>query len=323
MSKDPRHINITMPVFQRFEVTRKTLMSLKAKTRHWPHEVSVVDNGSEPEVVSYLIRMKEEGLIDNLYLLDRNLGISCACNISWQLIDATYYMKLDNDIQIHNPTWIEDIFRLWSYRDDLSNIGPAWTEAMLYSGRDVEETPAGRIGRCLTNLTGNAVIIPKAVSDILGYWNEDYGLYGAEDGDYGMRMGHARFRQYYYYAPAHMADLGTGVNFNYGRHSFDKLKMHRELFGIHGHKIGIFQLNNYLFRHGMRSLKPVPRYEITDIDGYNVKLRLSERYKEVRAALTRCSNLINSLLPTEDGNILLDTSFQSRIKEIINEHGAF
>ncbi len=322
MSQDQRHINITIPVFQRFELTRKTLTSLKAKTRHWPHEVSVVDNGSEPELVNYLINMKKEGFIDNLYLLDRNIGISCACNISWQLHqDATYYMKLDNDIKIDSPTWLEDIFRLWSYRDDLSNIGPAWYEEMLHSGQDVEETPAGRIGQCKTNLQGNAVIIPKAVSDILGYWNEDYGLYGAEDGDYGMRMRCAKFRQYYYYAPDYMTDLGKGVN--YGKHAFDKSKMHRELFGVYGKSIGIFQLNNYLFTNKLRSLKPIPRYEITDIDGHRVKLRLSEKYKEVREALVACSRLIDGLMPTLGVDILGHSSMKSHLRDIIVKHGDF
>src|SRR5207247_2618503 len=38
-------------------------------------------------------------------------------------------------------------------------------------------------------LGGACILIPKRTERLLGCWCEDYGLYGEEDADYGMRIG--------------------------------------------------------------------------------------------------------------------------------------
>ena len=91
-------INITIPVFNRFHLTQKTIIALHKTAKNIPFVVTVVDNGSEQCLRNRLIEFKESGLIDNLFLLPRNMGISCACNIGWRAVDAPYYIKLDNDM---------------------------------------------------------------------------------------------------------------------------------------------------------------------------------------------------------------------------------
>ena len=79
--------NITVPVFNRYDETLTTLVALRARTQS-PFILTVVDNGSEAELRKELLRLREEKVIDRLFLLDKNYGVSCACNLGWRSVDA-------------------------------------------------------------------------------------------------------------------------------------------------------------------------------------------------------------------------------------------
>ena len=178
-------INITIPVFNRFHLTQKTIIALHKTAKNIPFVITVVDNGSEQCLRNRLIEFKESGLIDNLFLLPRNMGISCACNIGWRAVDAPYYIKLDNDMAACSPFWLKDLFQLWSHGKPMSTLGPTFTRSDLTKNPGTIVSGDGILGICTSNLMGSAIVIPKTVSDILGYWSEDYGLYGADDGERG------------------------------------------------------------------------------------------------------------------------------------------
>lgn len=93
------YINITIPTYNRGELILKVLPFLKKNTTI-PHKIVVVDNGSN-KTVDMLKSFHTEGIIDNLYLLEKNYGISCAVNIGWKIIPASLYMKLDSDMLVH------------------------------------------------------------------------------------------------------------------------------------------------------------------------------------------------------------------------------
>ena len=175
-------LNITIPVFNRYHLTQKTLLALRKTAPGIPFVVTVVDNGSAPDLRERLVNLRSDGLIDNLFLLPRNMGISCACNIGWRAVDAPYYMKLDNDMVATTPRWLDHVFRLWAHGEPLSIIGPIFEQEKLTGHPGTLHTPEGILGICQGNVPGGATIIPKSVSDIIGYWSEDYGLYGADDG---------------------------------------------------------------------------------------------------------------------------------------------
>jgi glycosyltransferase involved in cell wall biosynthesis len=196
-----------MPVFNRYELTQAALLALRKCSRDIPFTVTVVDNGSDADLVKKLIEFKEGGIIDKLFLLEKNMGISCACNIGWEMTDAPVYMKLDNDIVIKDRDFFSKVFKLWSHGDPFSTFGPASRQLTLRSPGAIH-TPDGVLGLCANTLIGQAIFIPKQVSDILGLWSEDYGLYGAEDGDYGLRMHFVGVKQYYYCSENLFTDLG-------------------------------------------------------------------------------------------------------------------
>ena len=92
-------LNITIPVLNRHDLTLKTILTLHKTIRALKFVITVVDNGSDQTLRKRLVEFKKADIINNLFLLPCNMGISVACNIGWNLIDAPYYMKLDNDME--------------------------------------------------------------------------------------------------------------------------------------------------------------------------------------------------------------------------------
>ena len=114
--------------------------------------------------------------------------LACAANVGWELVDAPLYMKRDNATAMARRHWLRDLLALWRHGRQPSTLGGAFNREMLRRHPGGMVTPGGELGCCADNLPGQAVFIPRAVADTLGFWNEEYGLHGGEDGDYGLRM---------------------------------------------------------------------------------------------------------------------------------------
>ena len=102
---------------------------------------------------------------------------------------------------------------------------------MLRKTPGSQQTPHGELGLCVGNLPGQAVIVPQAVSEKLGFWNEEYGLYGGEDGDYGLRMLKRRAAiRSIGHADDHLLQFGFGAGLGVVIH------VARHGNGLHGHQ---------------------------------------------------------------------------------------
>ena len=279
--------NVTIPVFNRPGATRETLLALRRTSQEVPFDITVVDNGSDPALVGMLLEFRERGVIDHLFLLPRNMGVACAANVGWELVPAPIYMKLDNDTAMRRTRWLPGLLALWRHGRPQSKLGGAFNLDMLRRHPGATATPEGPLGVCPGNLPGQAVLIPKAVSDELGFWNEEYGLYGGEDGDYGLRMSCAGFPQYYYHGPDYFENLPEeDAQATYAARGIDKRRLHRELVVTDNLLPGKLFLNKILYASGVRSLKPMRRYEIIDIaDGCRVSVAERGEYREFRRDL--------------------------------------
>lgn len=108
-----------MTTFNRLDFTKLTIESLK-KTEGYPFVLTVVDNNSKDETKEYLKDLWEEGFVQNLVLLDENLGVAKAANLGWKLEDTDYYIKFDNDITFENPNWLAPMVEII---DNVTEIG--------------------------------------------------------------------------------------------------------------------------------------------------------------------------------------------------------
>ena len=139
--------------------------------------------GSAPEatVENGVLRLRDEGVIDNLFLLPRNMGVACAANVGWELVPAPLYMKLDNDTAMVRRHWLRDLLALWSHGQPVSNLGGAFNREILHKTPGCQQTPHGELGLCVGNLPGQAVLVPQAVSEKLAGYAASVQLPGSED----------------------------------------------------------------------------------------------------------------------------------------------
>ena len=314
-------LNITMPVFNRFHLTQKAILSLRKTRSAIPYALTVVDNGSAPELRRRLLEFLQDGIIDRLFLLPRNMGISCACNLGWQTLDAPFYMKLDNDMRVLTPHWLDRLFSLWSHGDPMSILGPSYSLDQLRAEPGRLVTHDGELGICPINLAGQCILIPRTVSDVLGMWNEDYGLYGAEDGDYGLRMVCAGLRQYYYYAPPLVEHMGTDPR-DYAHTGLDKRREHSNLFHDAGGGVGLYKINYYLYNMCIRSWKVPLRYRLEDVNArHEATLAENPAYAPVGRALQRSKRLIDSRVARCGEAGLADERFILHLKRLWRDCG--
>lgn len=179
-----KFVNIGMVTFNRLEFTKQAIAALLQYTC-FPHVITVVDNGSTDGTPEYLQALHKQGFITNLILLPENVGIAKASNLAWsQAPDAEYCLKLDNDIVIQKPGWLSKMVEVIDHIPELGAIAYSF-EPVSYPVREIRGIP---IRPKDGNLNGACTLIPKRTHQTLGFWCEDYGLYGEEDADYGLRI---------------------------------------------------------------------------------------------------------------------------------------
>ena len=183
-SREP-YVNIGVVTYNRLEFTTQSLPAIKRLTT-FPYVLTVVDNASTDGSREYLIELHKSGVINNLVLLDQNIGVAKASNLAWcQEPNAAYYLKLDNDIVFQKPRWLENMIRTIDGIPELGAVGynfePKSYPQSQMRNISIRVKHPGNIG-------GACFLIPKRTEAKLGRWCEAYGLYGFEDVDYSTRI---------------------------------------------------------------------------------------------------------------------------------------
>jgi GT2 family glycosyltransferase/Tfp pilus assembly protein PilF/SAM-dependent methyltransferase len=183
--EDKKYVNISMVTYNRLNFTTQSIESILKYTR-FPFVITVIDNNSLDGTKEYLKKLHRNGIIKNLVILDENVGIAKASNLAWyHEQDAEYYLKFDNDIVIEKPDWL---FNMVKAIDAIPELG-----AIAYNFEPYSYPLSTMNGikfriKKHNNLGGACILIPRRTRERLGFWCEDFGLYGEEDADYGERI---------------------------------------------------------------------------------------------------------------------------------------
>ena len=181
-------VNLTIATFNRLACTRLCLESIVARTRY-PYVLTIIDNGSTDGTREYLEEVRNDprfaGKINRIVFLDRNMGISPAYNLGWVLSDAPYYMKIDNDVVFLRDDWLEVLVRSAETAEDAAMLGFGRNASTVRHAADDRLHYVSHVGGC--------TLISRNAHEKIGFWNEDYGLYGEEDSDFGLRARLAGF----------------------------------------------------------------------------------------------------------------------------------
>ncbi|HED17020.1 MAG TPA: glycosyltransferase, partial [Gammaproteobacteria bacterium] len=204
-------VNIGMITYNRLEFTRQAIDAL-IKYTDSPYVLTVVDNNSQDGTREYLMQMQQQGAINNLVLLDENAGVAKAANVAWlQEPDVAYFLKLDNDIVVQKAGWLKAMVDTIDQVSEAGVVGYNF-EPISFPQYKIEGVTVRLKDNCGKNILGGAcILIPRRTEKLLGYWNEEYGLYGEEDADYGARVAFSGLRNVY------MDDENIGLHLPAGK----------------------------------------------------------------------------------------------------------
>ncbi|HKV82915.1 MAG TPA: glycosyltransferase [Ktedonobacterales bacterium] len=200
-------VSIVIPVFNALEYTKACVDSLYRVAGATPFEVIVVDNGSRPEVLTWL-QVESERRERMWYIsLTENLGFSKAVNLGMRQARGQYLLLLNSDTVV-TTGWLD---RLVSAAESDPRIGIV-SPITNYVGEGLQIAPAARglpVSQAETfaasvrevtqllyppeRLVFFCVLIKRQVVNLLGSLDEGYGLGNFEDEDYSVRTRLAGF----------------------------------------------------------------------------------------------------------------------------------
>ena len=193
------HISVIIPVFNRWDLTRACLESLRRHTLGDYLEVIVVDNHSEDATANELSPFGQSLFGANFHALrqEKNLGFAAACNLGAKAARAPYLFFLNNDTLL-TPNWSAPLLAalresprlgavgpLLLYPDDerVQHLGIAFAPTLstehLYANFPASH-PAVNAPRRLQAITGAALLIQKDLFFAAGAFYEGY-QNGCED----------------------------------------------------------------------------------------------------------------------------------------------
>jgi GT2 family glycosyltransferase len=261
---DPDLVNIVVTTFNRISSTVRCLESIKKFTDH-PYKLTVVDNGSNDETPNYLKSLKRKKVIDNLFLLKNNMGVSVACNIGINSAGTPFSLKMDNDNLIKKSDWLG---RLVAKAKADESIG-------LVAYNVYNDNKKGEVDRC----GGSILLIPGRTRTAVGNFCEEYSPYGEEDSDFSLRVKLSGLKNYYL-APDQSVEHDTSVR-SYGSNELDEIRT-RE---YRRENLYTAYFNSMLYHNNLRLLFMPTRYTPTcGEDGYIV-FSEDEKYKEFLARM--------------------------------------
>lgn len=183
-------ITLMMVTYNRLELTKRTINNL-FKVTNVPFNFVIVDNGSEDGTVDYLTDILPSAKSNNnvdIYIspFSENKGIAIGRNKALKLADdlkTDWYCTIDNDVEVPDG-WLTSCIDILRAVPKYGMVGvnmegkpyPEVTE----KGHTFQNKPQGNLGTA-------CMVFPKNVHKMLGFFSTEYGKYGEEDADLGLR----------------------------------------------------------------------------------------------------------------------------------------
>lgn len=185
---------LMMVTYNRLDLTKETLDNLIKNTKY-PFNLVIVDNGSVDNTPGFLQKtlpkLKEDkNKLNNFSIIlnKNNLGIGVGRNIAMNealvKFEPKWLVTIDNDVLVPE-NWLGDAIKILESLPEYGSIGVNF-ENVRYpivnlKGNVFQSKPRGNLGTA-------TMVFSNKLQKMLGFFNhKDYGLYGEEDADWGMR----------------------------------------------------------------------------------------------------------------------------------------
>ncbi|NJO18395.1 MAG: glycosyltransferase [Thioploca sp.] len=182
---------LMMATYNRHELTERMLGSLWTSTKH-PFKMVIIDNGSTDGTVD-ILNSYEWPVETRIIFNPENKGIAIARNQALKAasdMGAQWYCTIDNDVEMPFG-WLEECIDILTINRNYGAIGVNMEDKpypiIEREGKRFQDKPQGNLGTA-------CMVFPKSIHKMLGFFNTEYGPYGEEDADFGMRIRVAGFR---------------------------------------------------------------------------------------------------------------------------------
>ena len=193
-------VSVIVPCFGKFDYTHRCLASIAAHPPTVPIEVIVVDDASGDPAIADLRAVKNL----RLEVWPENLGFLRSCNAAAALARGTFLMLLNNDTEV-TPGAIDHLHQLLAARADAGMAGARllfpdgtqqeaggiiWRDGSGWNyGRDDDpRKPEYNYVREVDYVSGAAIMLPRAVWDHMGGFDEAFAPAYYEDADLAFRL---------------------------------------------------------------------------------------------------------------------------------------
>jgi len=148
---------------------RKTLESL-VKNTAYPYVLTVLNVSGDPEIRTLLAQYRQQGIINNLVTLDKEVPSPAAYNLTWLWEpQAAFFIKLDSGVLMKRPQWLNEMVRLTIKIPALGALSydtiPSPLPLVSLRKRRMHVHWNG-------GFTSSCLLIPRRVSEKIGYLNE-------------------------------------------------------------------------------------------------------------------------------------------------------
>ncbi|KHK02239.1 glycosyl transferase family 2 [Desulfovibrio sp. TomC] len=251
--------------------------------------LTVVDNGSKQETVAYLLRLYNKKIIDDLYLFEKNMGVACGYNFALSISKEPFFVRLDNDIIIQDKSWANVLMEALTTRPETGTVG-------FHVWANCPEDTIAALRDCVVFVprsftTGACSMSRRDVHERLGFWCEDYGLYGEEDADFGFRLHQAGF------IAGYIDKRGRYIQHEHTPYETDDvgpLRNNKNRVAT----LRLFLLNKFMYKNGLRDLFMHRKYDAR-VDGLNVTFAENPEYARYMEEVVKLGRKMEPVLAAD------------------------
>ena len=178
--------DIIIPIFNKLDLTKDCLESIKNNTRSSSYSIILIDNGSEAETSKFLENFKNSNKNTVLIHNQDNLGWIRAINQGIELSTSPYMCIMNNDTIVRTDDWISKLIEVSEIEPEIGLVNPSFEVKKEISS----PRPFIEIDFC----RGYCILIKRPVIEKIGLLDEAYGPGYYDDDDYSMRAIQAGFK---------------------------------------------------------------------------------------------------------------------------------